>query len=205
MDDLSLYCHFMRLIKFRLDTVNRLLSGEATNILPGVLLAEFCTLQQRMVCELIALACLSLHRDVPKARNADLAKLWQADAIIGALDKLHPKFYPRPYKPQGISRVPVESGYLTKLELKQLWRLCGERLHQGTVTKPIALQPAIDITKDLIDAHNKITLLLNTHWIQMVEPDWIVTVNMASKDHGGEVVGDMVFKTDIGDLGPPTT
>src|SRR6476620_6201345 len=97
-DDLSLYRDFMELIKFRIDLTSRLIAEPNSFALPGVTIAELCTLQHRMICEMIALACLGLHRELPNARTARISSFYQADAILNALEKLQPQFYPQPLR-----------------------------------------------------------------------------------------------------------
>jgi|SRR5882724_2304781 len=56
--------------------------------------SEFCYLQLRMLCELIAVGCLVVHGDVEGTKG--LCKVWAADKVMKRLEKLHPDFYPHP-------------------------------------------------------------------------------------------------------------
>jgi hypothetical protein len=65
--------------------------------LPAAIVREVRFLQLRMLCELIALACLMAHGDIPAVQaSKKLSKEYSADKIIGQLDALHPNFYPYP-------------------------------------------------------------------------------------------------------------
>lgn len=60
--------------------------------LPNGAIIEFCFLQLRMLCELIALGCLTAHGDLEAGK---LKKSHKADQIIRRLEVLHPDFYPK--------------------------------------------------------------------------------------------------------------
>jgi hypothetical protein len=87
------------------------------------LTGEFCYFQLRIICELIALACLTAHGDIQGTKSNRLQEAYQADLIIKALTKLHAKFYPVPSiqsenKIDGSwQRTYLTDGFLTKPEL----------------------------------------------------------------------------------------
>jgi hypothetical protein len=62
---INLYAAIMEEAKIRLNSIDMALAG--TTILPHQLVREFCFLQLRMLCELIALGCLTAHGDVVEA------------------------------------------------------------------------------------------------------------------------------------------
>lgn len=64
----------------------------------GRVVEEIAYLQLRMICELIALACLVAHGEVSGVQKADLRKEWNADKIIKKVGSLHPGFYPVPVR-----------------------------------------------------------------------------------------------------------
>ena len=65
--------------------------------LPDFAAFEFCYLQLRMLCEIVALCCLAAHGDLEKTRTRRLQSSTEPGLIIGALGKLNPEFYPIPY------------------------------------------------------------------------------------------------------------
>jgi hypothetical protein len=119
------YASIMEEAKLRLDWINTAASGIIT-VLPGTPLREFCFLQLRMLCEVIALACLVAHGDIPATRAKRLQREWSPDRILAELEKLHPHFFPQPGREgpliQGVHRhfETLESGFLTKAELLTL-------------------------------------------------------------------------------------
>ena len=56
---------------------------------------EFCFLQLRLLCELVALSCLVAHGTYPlcKPTRAE-KKAYSADEIMKKLEELRPHFYP---------------------------------------------------------------------------------------------------------------
>jgi hypothetical protein len=69
-DSINLYAAIMEEAKLRLNSIDMALGG--ATILPHQLVREFCFLQLRMLCELIALGCLTAHGDIEattKLRN----------------------------------------------------------------------------------------------------------------------------------------
>jgi hypothetical protein len=85
----TLYCNLMDEIKHRTRWMQQVLDG--TSKLADLPTFEFCYLQLRMICELIALGCLAVHDDIGATRK--LKGKFQADVIIKAMEKLHPKFF----------------------------------------------------------------------------------------------------------------
>jgi hypothetical protein len=118
---LDVYSRLMREAKVRLIGMDTALEGKTG--LPNATTCEFCFLQLRMLCELIALGCLTAHGDLQVGK--DLQKAWQADKIIRDLEKLHPEFYPK--------AAPQQNEGFTKEELTKLYWRCGDVLHRGTL------------------------------------------------------------------------
>jgi len=104
-------------------TQNRRKSGAATGKtgFPSVIVREFCYLQLRMLCELIALACLVAHGDITAAQPNKLRKAYEADKILAQLATLHQHFYPQPIRwkdrTAGQLEIIQTGNFLTKEEL----------------------------------------------------------------------------------------
>src|SRR5262249_13403335 len=136
---MRLYAQLLEEAKVRIAAIEAILNGSL--IMPGPIAHEFCYLQLRFLCELIALGCLVLHGDIKdpkatkKAKEGKLGKAWSAETIIDELGKLHPAFYPRPTTrlrtPNGFHLEDLKEEYLTKEELVRLYRICGDNLHRG--------------------------------------------------------------------------
>jgi len=86
LDDYSM---LMEEAKYRLLAMDTALGGRTG--LPKGAIREFCFLELRMLCELIALGCLTAHGDL---KTSKLKTSYEADRIIRSLQKLHPDFFP---------------------------------------------------------------------------------------------------------------
>jgi hypothetical protein len=124
---LNSYLGLMGEAKYRLLAMDTALGGR-TGLPPGAI-KEYCFLQLRMLCELIALGCLTAHGDL---QTGKLKGDYKADKIIRGLERLHPDFYP-------IAAVQTDKGprlyvdgFLTKEELIKLYWKCGNVLHRGS-------------------------------------------------------------------------
>lgn len=149
----ALYANLMTEIKIRITAIN---TGTLNQLpVPPPIVKEFCFLQVRMICELIALGCLVAHGDISATKSSKLQKAWEADKIIEALEALHPDFFPVPVV-QGIG-APLSSGAkhhtieprvphpLPKAEFLKLYHKCGETLHRGSIKKLLSQKTPIQV------------------------------------------------------------
>jgi hypothetical protein len=126
MKPLNAYLGLMEEARDRLLAMDTALGGR-TGLPPGAI-KEYCFLQLRMLCELVALGCLTAHGDLGTGK---LKEAYEADKIIRRLQRLHPDFYP-------IAAIRTErgpklrDGGLTKEELTKLYWRCGDVLHRGS-------------------------------------------------------------------------
>ena len=164
---IDLYSELMEEVKIRLGAIELAVDGKIP--LPGRLVEEFCYLQLRMLCELIALGCMTAHGDI--AQTKKLQGTWEADKMIKQLEQLHPQFFPRAVKMNIVTNVSIQisdddSVYLTKDELLLLWRKCGERLHRGNAKKLLSSRMPIQVHfRDVDGWARKIGNLLDQHHI----------------------------------------
>jgi hypothetical protein len=166
------YSDLMAEAKARIDAVNKALAGVYK--LPNPLLREFCFLQFRMTCELIALACMAAHGDIA---DANLREQWAADEIMKRLSELHPAFYPQPTiespgrGPIRAEFSPFNGDYLTKADLIALVGRCGSVLHQGTYKRLLTKKQPIKLSHPEIQKLvTKITNLLRFHTVSLIKP-----------------------------------
>lgn len=142
--------------------------------LPPLAAGEFCYLQLRMLCELIALGCLVAHGEVPGARSSKLQSAWSADHIIAAMGRLHAHFYPRPFTKREVGgeinfdEMP-SSEYLTKKELPKLYALCGNILHRGSLGSLLSDKAAKPNRSEVGMWRYKIGNLLSIHLIELFD------------------------------------
>jgi hypothetical protein len=169
---LTLYCDLMEEIKRRTDVVFAVIQGRIG--VPHIVGVELVYLQLRMICELIALACLTAHGDVPEAKSKRLTKEYNADQIIKALERLHPAFYPMPGRQvrdqagKVVEIAAVDEPHLTKRDLRRLYGECGDFLHRGNIEQFMKGRSLPEFSH--LEAWvKKITSLLNHHQIQLID------------------------------------
>jgi hypothetical protein len=158
------YSILMEEAKERLSAIDTLLNGQTG--LPTEAVYEFSFLELRMLCELIALGCLTVHGDV--RATSKLRKRYEADKIIKELEGLHPEFYPRAVSPPKVELEMSEttiltSGFLRKRELVRLYAKCGTVLHRGSKETMFA-PPHADLA-NVLAWQRKIAKLLKYHAI----------------------------------------
>ena len=175
-----LYCDLMEEIKRRTDVI--LSVTNASVPVPQIVGLELCYLQLRMICELIALACLTVHGDVPATKAKRLTRAYNADQIVKNLEQLHPSFYPIPGKQvhdaagKVVEVANVVDPHLNKKELQRLYGECGDFLHRGNIEQIMKDSKAPDFAR-ISQWIEKITTLLNHHQIQLIDPKrqlWVI-------------------------------
>ena len=187
---LTLYCNLMEEIKSRLAVLGTIFKPAAADLFPQVALGEFSYLELRVVCELIAVATLVAHGDIPATKTGKLQKSYEADKIVHALEKIHPNFYPQPSKqlvndkgePTGAE--PILSGYLTKHELRKLYAECAEFLHRGSAKSVQSGKLKTLDFQRVADWGTKICTLLNHHHITLLNASQEFWVSMQTEGTG---------------------
>ena len=167
---LEIYANLMAEAKYRIAAIDA--EAKRPNV-PALFVREFCFLQLRMLCELIALGCLAAHGDVGTTQTNKLRKEWQAGKIILGLEKLHPEFFPQAIKEEkpinGERHLRATKAGLTKSELIALYVKCSKNLHRGTIksiTRNETLpQPSMS---DVIRWAQKIEDLLAMHVLALL-------------------------------------
>lgn len=163
----ALYCRLMEFIKWRVEAVGKTIHLVRTNqsYLDNRLAAEFCLLQLRMCCELLAIGCLAIHTDVPQSKR--LQKEWNANTIMRAIEALKPQFFPTAVRdevlPNRIIQQHLVEGALTKKEFLDSYHLFGSMLHTGTLDRYKNSSPKtydFSLLENFID---KLSKLLSNH------------------------------------------
>jgi len=188
---LDLYAELMEEVKIRISSMDMAMQGRTG--LPGALAREFCFLQLRMLCELIALGCLTAHGDIEESTK--LRKEYAADKIIEQLEQLHPHFYPRACKqtkrgPHLFDAIMMkdDEGFLTKPELLKLYGKCGDSLHRGSLKKLLSPTSAIQRHfRDIVEWQKKIVTLLDYHAIFLIEKKSMVLFVLRNIDNNNRV------------------
>ena len=164
----EMYASIMTEIKVRIEAINQ---GTNSRLpLPAPLVKEFCHLQIRMICELVALGCLVAHGDIEATKSNKCQGEYSAQRIMDSLEKLHPDFFPRSYrqKPHRGGRVVEfdhpEAPAMTKDEFLRLYNDCGEILHRGNLKKLLTQRSPIQVHyPDITAKAQRLVDLLKLH------------------------------------------
>jgi hypothetical protein len=181
----------MEEVKVRLEAIESALSG-ATNLSPPFI-QDFCYLELRLIAELIALACLLAHGDIPAAQSSVLRGSWDADKIIKTLTNIHPEFFPYPVKREHLSDGSVHmndvaSGYLTRDEMLEFLGRIGNKLHRGSLKNMLKNRHTVQNNfPDIVKWHDKIVLLLNEHRIMFADKRTLYYVALKEASMGERV------------------
>lgn len=179
----------MEEVKFRIELIQKSTSG--TFGFPPLITQEFCYLQIRMICELVAVGCLVAHGDIVEAKR--LKKEFSAGRIINQLEKLHSDFYPHACKQVKVQEnvfhlEKVTEVYMGKEELVALYNKCGDFLHRGSLKKLLSgKQPIQKNFPDIVAAVNKLAILLNFHRISLADGDTQIICMLRNKDNQNRV------------------
>jgi hypothetical protein len=163
----KLYANILEEIKHRIAVID---TGTSNRIpVPAPFVREFCYLQIRMICELIALGCLVAHGDIKATQKSSLQKEWSAETIINALADLHPDFFPLAFKQRPGNIDIISPPVMTKDELLKIYGRCGGILHKGNVKKLLKEQIPVQINYPEITAiAQKLHDLLAIHTVVML-------------------------------------
>lgn len=170
----QLYASLMNEARIRIFAVRDALA--ARNQWAPRILREFCYLQYRLLCELVAIGCLIAHGDIQNRRTLGN---WKIPEILKRLEEINPEFYPR-----GV-RIAITADdfrvdeydvpQLSRAELKNLWEKSGNFLHKGNaikVMKDINSEPETGPVVDVDELYfwaKKIVNLLDNHVISSAD------------------------------------
>jgi hypothetical protein len=132
----SVYIGIMQEIVLRSRVIETLFSDDVKlGIRPRF---EFCHLELRMICELLAISSLVAHGDIPAAQSKRIESIWQADRLLRTMAHLHPDFFPAAMKlvrdERGkITLVDNHDGIVTRDQVIALYNDCGKVLHRGNL------------------------------------------------------------------------
>lgn len=171
LDAAMLYANIMEEIKIRIAAIDAGTGGLLS--LPATIVREHCFLQLRLICELVALGCLTAHGDIDAAQKR-LRKEWAAEKICDELEKLHPDFFPQPVLQGRIgsghhSLEAIKPHPFPKSEFLKIYGRCGDVLHRGNVKKLISQKSPIEVHyPDITALAQKVVNLLQVHIVVML-------------------------------------
>lgn len=188
---ISLYADLMSEVKVRMTSI-RTATDNFTGI-PGPLIREYCFLQLRMICEIIALACLTAHGDIKATQSKKLSKEYSAERIFKMLENLHPDFYPHPSRmtkkgPNRFHLEQVTDGFLTKDNLLLLYVKCGDVLHRGSIKKLLSDKTPLEADfTEILDLWGEIQTLLKIHRVGLLDGKTHIMCLLHDEKQGGAV------------------
>ncbi len=182
------YLKLMHEVVLRLDLVSHACNGRLSLTPPYAL--EYCYLQYRRICELLALGCLQLHGDLPIARSSTAAKEWNAEKIMSLLHRNHPHAFPQcvisTKAPDGWSYAAnSKPNALTLKDFKALYNKCGHVLHRGTI-RSIETEKPLQVSDydQVIHWSHKIVDLLNQHFVSRSDGHGLYFVSLKTESGG---------------------
>jgi hypothetical protein len=193
------YCRLMIEILIRVEIVLNVVNNNpipqtlAVQRIPTshqLITGESCYLQLRMICELIALACLTARGDIQETQQNKLKEAYQADRIINALTRLHPDFYPMPSKQSPVKingrweKTYLKDGFLTKQELASLYHESGGFLHCGKLADIASRKDRLPDMKRIEEHCLKVWRLLEHHEMQLIDQRYQIIALMKDKVTG---------------------
>jgi len=167
-------------VRQRLGVVQSVLAGKITTGHP-TFNAELMFVQLRKTLELIAFGSLSANKVKYSETHENFAKHWKAKAMLDALEKVNPDFYPVPLDPpqqkdDGTKYFPRPAdGFMTRDEFASLYDSCGKVLH---TRNPFSTEdPTIKIGYTVEQWVARVQRLLDWHVVQLLGGDrWIVNI-----------------------------
>jgi hypothetical protein len=196
----ELYANLMGEVKVRIDCINIAVQGRTG--FPTPIVREFCYLQLRFLCELIALSCLVAHGDIASLQSHKTGRAWSADEILDRLTKLRPHFYPFACRQivdsDDIWRGPVEGldpQPLPKDELLSLYGKTHKFLHRGNLKKLLSSATPIDMSinlREIVGWAQKINDQLSFHTIVISQELLIICMLRNKHDNNNVQVANAV-------------
>jgi hypothetical protein len=193
---LTLYADLMEEAKARIVTINHAANGHTGMGAPFV--REFLYLQQRFLCELVALGCLVAHGDISSLQAHKLGRSYSADEILDKMERLRPHFYPITVKETGVTNFPggakhhalegVNPSPLPKEALLKMYGSAHKHLHRGSLKKLLRASAPLDLTinvPEIIAQIQKICDLLSHHIIALNERELIICLLISPAANGG--------------------
>ena len=195
----ELYANLMDEVKARIDCI--LSAAEGRMVYPAPVVREFCYLQLRMLCEVIALSCLVAHGDITFLQSNKLGRSYSADEILDRLTKLRPEFYPHQCKQikwgDGWTFEIQDPSPLPKEKLLELYGKTHSHLHRGSLKKLLSSDMPIDVKvnmPEIMEWTQKIHDLLSLHLIVINKDNMHVCMLRNAEDNNRVQVASLSTK-----------
>ncbi|WP_428023159.1 hypothetical protein [Arcobacter sp.] len=172
-DKKNKYTICMNEIKKRVEVVESILNNKVST--PYLITTvELICIQIRKILELIALSSMVANKEEYQKVKDKIEKAWNAKDILNELKTINLNHYPQPMVLQcgngdvnNTRTQPVQSGFLTREELFNVYSICGGLLH---AQNPFAHKKQFEnILKQVPSWLIKIKKLINVHVVQLVD------------------------------------
>jgi len=196
---LMLYADLMEEVKARFATINHAANGRTGMGAPFV--REFLYLQLRILCELVALACLLAHGDIAALQAHKIGRSYSADEILDKLERLRPHFYPIMMREKSVTKLSATTQHhdleavnpspLPKEALIKMYGATHKHLHRGSLKRLLSASAPLDLTinvPEIIGQVQKIADLLSHHLIALNERELIICLLHPTSGAGTQVV-----------------
>ncbi|WP_324741600.1 hypothetical protein U8326_00035 [Tsuneonella sp. CC-YZS046] len=181
----STYLDILAEIKLRQNVVLRALNGEVA--LPAKIIEEICTLQFRMIAELLAIGCLILHEDLVATKAGTLTTSTKAGQIFRKLALLHDDFFPQPLKLERDCESKfvwrnLEGPFMTRQMLINAYeKKIAPALHRGDSRRIFKADRPVDFAR-IAGWHEGIYRLLDRHTVISPDRQHICHFSMGTDD-----------------------
>ena len=197
-EDALIYRTHMNTIRLRIEVIGENIAQMQKYGMSNVI-AEFCSLQLRMILESIAFCSLFVDKDIYTKAHESIHTWWRAKKIVEAMEKINPQFYPQAVISEDVlTPTPKDStkvahkittkkgGFLTVSEFIFLYDKCSETLHSSSPfeDKNIYEERLKYWEKNLVPWTAKLVGLLNQHIIRLADGENVLLVSMTSKSTG---------------------
>lgn len=153
--------------------------------------AEFAFMQLRLVCELVALAALWVHRE--RGLSKKLEGAWHADEIFKELETINNKCFPFGCRTTitqngGYSVVPRPEAVMTRSDLARIYGQCSNILHRGALKLFLngkSKEYDIDFVRQSVQM---IKNLLSEHAVVVIDIGLVVICNLGEKGEPVQVI-----------------
>ena len=161
---MTLYGNLMEEAKVRIELISQILQGRGE--FHQVVQREFCFLQLRMLCELVALSCLVAHGDISSLQAHKVGKAYSADEIMKKLEELRPDFYPKSINSKKTGEkfheiTALDPQPFPKADLLSLYGTTHRYVHRGSLRGLLATDVPIDTNFNAEGVHRWAQLFVN--------------------------------------------
>lgn len=167
---------------------------------------EFCYLQIRKICELVAISVLVAHNEFAEFRTNAMLKEWNADALFARILAENGLAFPLPAilhpnkNGPGFHHIEPNFDGPKAQDLKSIYNGCGSHLHIGSLKSLLAdSKKKLDID-ELREWNNALVTLLNQHLLFLPDIRSVMFITMMEGASGavnvtfGEADGPAVFQ-----------